>query len=203
MLMKRLLFTLCLVLTSASLSGADALTNEEIQRASDHLQKTSSAFLASTQGLSESQLSFKAAPTRWSVAEVSEHIASAEDFLMGMIQERVMKAPARTEEENLKEIDDFVLQAIADRTNKIQAPEPLIPTNRFGSSEASRDHFKASRAKTIAFLKETKDLREHAIDSPLGKKLDAYQWLLFISAHCERHTKQIEEVKADPNFPKA
>ncbi len=40
------------------------------------------------------------------------------------------------------------------------------------------------------------------MDTPLGRKLDAYQWVLLISAHCERHMKQIEEVKADPNFPK-
>ena len=36
-------------------------------------------------------------------------------------------------------------------------------------------HFKESRAKTIAFLKTTRDLRDlrgHAIDSPLGKQLD-------------------------------
>jgi hypothetical protein len=46
-------------------------------------------------------------------------------------------------------------------------------------------------------------LRDHAIDSPLGKKLDAYQWVLFISAHSERHTKQINEVKADAGFPKS
>jgi hypothetical protein len=200
--MKRLLFTLCLVLSSASLIRA-ADTSGDIQRAADHLQKTSAKFLASTAGLSATQLTFKSAPTRWSIAEVAEHIASAEDFLMSMVQDQVMKAPARTEEVNLKEIDDLVLLAIADRTNKIQAPEPLIPTNRFGSIEASRDRFKTSRARTIAFLKETNDLREHAVDSPLGKKLDAYQWLLFISAHSERHTKQIEEVKADPNFPKA
>ena len=58
------------------------------------------------------------------------------------------------------------------------------------------------RAKTVAFLNNTKDLRDHAIDSPLGKKLDGYEWVLFISAHTERHTKQIDEVKADPNFPK-
>jgi hypothetical protein len=148
-------------------------------------------------------VNFKAAPGRWSVAEVAEHIASAEDFLMGLVQGQVMKGEPRSEAVDLKEIDDFVLQAIADRTNKIQAPEPLAPTNRFGSMESSRDHFKESRAKTLAFLKLTPDLREHAIDSPLGKKLDAYQWLLFISAHCERHTKQIKEVKADANFPKA
>jgi len=40
------------------------------------------------------------------------------------------------------------------------------------------------------------------MDSPLGKQLDAYQWVLFIAAHSERHTKQIDEVKADPHFPK-
>ena len=28
------------------------------------------------------------------------------------------------------------------------------------------------------------------------------QWVLFVAAHSERHTKQINEVKADPNFPK-
>jgi hypothetical protein len=95
-----------------------------------------------------------------------------------------------------------VLKAIPDRTVKAQAPEPLKPTNRFGSPRASLKHFIDSRKKTIAFAKSTPDLRAHAIDSPLGKKLDAYEWILFIAAHSERHTKQILEVKADPNFPK-
>ena len=31
--------------------------------------------------------------------------------------------------------------------------------------------------------------------------MDGYQWLLLLSAHSGRHTEQIEEVKADPNFP--
>jgi hypothetical protein len=38
--------------------------------------------------------------------------------------------------------------------------------------------------------------------SPVGQPLDAYQWVLYLSAHSERHTKQILEVKADPSFPK-
>jgi hypothetical protein len=200
--MTRYILTLCLALFSAVSLAAQKLSAEEIKRASDHLKKTSAAFLASTKGLSDAQLNFKAGPTRWSVAEVAEHIAASEDFLMGMIQGQVMKAPARTEPANLKEIDDFILTAISDRTKKLQAPEPLQPANRFGSATASVNHFKESRAKTLAFLNDTKDLREHAADSPVGKKLDAYQWLLFISAHCERHTKQIAEVKADANFPK-
>jgi len=30
----------------------------------------------------------------------------------------------------------------------------------------------------------------------------AYEFVLLVAAHSERHTKQIEEVKADPKFPK-
>ncbi|MEO7597558.1 MAG: DinB family protein [Opitutus sp.] len=201
--MKHFLFAVCFVVAAASTALAQTLSPAELKRASEYLEKTSAAFIASTKGLSEAQLTFKTGPTRWSVAEVSEHIASAEDFIMGMVHEQVMKAPERTEPTNVKEIDDFVLQAIPDRSHKLQAPEPLVPANRFGTIKGSVDHFKESRAKTLAFLNETPDLREHAIDSPLGKKLDAYQWILFVSAHTERHTKQIEEVKADPNFPKS
>ncbi len=200
--MKRLIIALCLLASVNPLLRAQSLSADEIKRATDYLKQTRDGVLASTKGLSEAQWNFKPAPTRWSVAEVTEHIAAAEDFLMGMIQEQVMKAPARTEPTDLKAIDDFVLQAIPDRSKKVQAPEPLVPSNRFSNPKGSLKHFKESRAKTIKFLKETKDLRQHAIDSPLGKKLDAYQWVLFISAHSERHTKQINEVKADPGFPK-
>jgi hypothetical protein len=200
--MKRFILTLALGLLSLSWSHAQEVTTADLERARAHLNKTSAAFLASVDGLSDAQLNFKPGPTRWSVAEVSEHIAAAEDFLFGMIQGQVMAGPARSEPVNLKEIDDLVLTAISDRTNKAQAPEPLVPTKRFGSVAGSTGQFKTSRAKTLAFLNNTKDLRAHAIDSPLGKKLDAYQWILFISAHTERHTKQINEVKADPGFPK-
>ena len=52
-------------------------------------------------------------------------------------------------------------------------------------------------------MKTTPDLRAHVTDqNPLGMPLDAYEFLLLISAHSERHTKQILEVEADPNYPK-
>ena len=36
----------------------------------------------------------------------------------------------------------------------------------------------------------------------MGVKLDGYEWILLIAGHSERHTKQMLEVKANPNFPK-
>jgi hypothetical protein len=46
------------------------------------------------------------------------------------------------------------------------------------------------------------DLRGHFFDHPVLKTLDTYQWILLLSAHSQRHTAQLNEVKANPNFPK-
>jgi hypothetical protein len=200
--MNRLLIALCLVGFVSPIFGAHALTAEELSRAVNYAEKTRDGVFAATRGLSPAQWNFKSAPDRWSIAEVTEHLAATEAFLMDHVRNKVMAAPGRAEETDVKALDDLVVQAISDRSKKLKAPEPLVPINRFNTPKDSLQQFTDRRAKTIAFLKETKDLRDHALDSPLGKKLDAYQWLLFIAAHSERHTKQMLEVKADPNFPK-
>jgi hypothetical protein len=94
---------------------------------------------------------------------------------------------------------------IPDRTKKAQAPEPLQPTTtaKLGGQAETIAAFKDRRTKTIDYATSTKDnLRGQVGDSPIGP-LDAYQWLVFMAAHSERHLAQIKEVKADPKFPKA
>jgi hypothetical protein len=164
------------------------------------LESSKKGVLAATKGLSPAQWNFKPAPDKWSISESMEHIAAAEDFIRGSITENVMKAPAAPDRDIAK-IDAGILANVPDRTNKVQAPEPLKPTNRFGSPEAAIKHFVESRAKTEEYLKNTADLRGHAVDSPVGGKWDAYEFILLIGAHSERHTKQIEEVKASPGYP--
>ncbi len=197
---KRYLACIALALTLAT--SALAQTQAEKDKALKYLESTKQGVIDATKGLSAAQWNFKSAPDRWSVAEVMEHIAAAEDFIRGNITEKVMQAPARSAAEDVKALDDMVVAKIPDRSVKAQAPEPLKPTNRFGSPDAALKHFLESRQTTEAFLTSHNDLRDHAADSPLGKKLDAYEWVLFLTAHSERHTKQILEVKADPNFPK-
>ena len=119
-----------LLMAGAASASAQEVTQAEKDSALKYLETTKKGVLEATKGLSEAQWNFKAGPDRWSVAQVMEHIAAAEDF-----------------------------------------------------------------------LKSTTGLRDHVMDSPLGK-LDGYQFVLLIAAHSERHTKQINEVKADPNFPK-
>ena len=201
--MKRFLTVATVFLCVATSALSQTLTAADRERGMQYLESTRQAVLDATAGLSEAQWNFKPGPDRWSVAEVVEHIAAAEDFLMAMVTNQVMKGPARPAGDDVKAIDDLVVAKIPDRSKKAQAPEPIRPTNRYGSPQASLKHFSDARAQTEAFLKTHDDLREHAIDSPMGKKLDGYEWVLFVAGHSERHTKQINEVKADPNFPKS
>jgi hypothetical protein len=185
------------------LSGVEAqtLSQADLDRGLQYLETTKKNIVEATRGLSDAQWNFKPSPFRWSMAQAMEHIALSEDLLREMVEDQIKKA-APAPDRDLKKTDDMVLEVIPDRSKKFQAPEQLRPTNHFGSPEAALKHFLESRAKTVELLKNTPDLRAHAVDSGLFKKLDAYQRILFIGAHSERHTKQMIEVKADPKFPK-
>jgi DinB superfamily len=190
-----------LACSAATSLRAQEVSQADKDRAIQYLEKTKQGVIDATKGLSDAQWNFKAGPDRWSIAQCMEHIAAAEDYIRGIVVEKVMAAPA-VPGRDLKKTDDAVVATIPDRSQKAQAPEPLVPTNRFGSPDASLKHFLESRETTEDFLKTTPGLRDHAVDSPMGTKLDGYQFILLIAAHSERHTKQILEVKADPNYPK-
>ena len=77
-----------------------------------------------------------------------------------------------------------------------------MPTSRWSQSQIP-GVFTESRDKTIEFIRTTQeDLRSHTLPHPVMKTLDAYQWVLLLSAHSQRHTAQIDEVKSHANFPK-
>ena len=191
----------CALLFLGVAGFGQALTQADRERGMAYLQQTRDGVAAATKGLSESQMKFKPAADRWSVAETLEHITLVEDLVFQNVTNKVMQAPAGAADRDTAKIDAMVLAMIPDRSHKAQAPPPAVPTGRWTPAE-TLDHFLKSRAKTMEFLQSTPDLREHVADSPLKQPLDAYEWLLFMGAHSERHTKQILEVKADRAFPK-
>src|SRR5256886_2260299 len=158
------LFALRLMAGTAAVS-AQEVTQAEKDKALQYLETTKKNVLEATKGLSEAQWNFKPAPDRWSVAQVMEHIAAAEDFIRGMVKEKIMMAPAGEPGRDVKKTDETVLAMVPDRTNKVQAPEPLVPTNRFGSPEASIKHFAESPATTEDFLKNATGFRDPLTDS--------------------------------------
>jgi hypothetical protein len=198
--MRKIALVLMLSLAPAMAAG---LPDAERRVLTDHLAKSSQEFLSSVHGLTPEQWTYKAGPDRWSIADCAEHIALSEDFLRGLIANKVLTSePSPERIEARKPLDEKVLAMIVDRSFKAQAPEPLKPSNKFNSPQGAVDHFKQSRAETAALAASRDDLREHAGENPVFKELDAYQWLLFLSGHTLRHTAQIQEVKDSPGFPK-
>jgi len=102
----------------------------------------------------------------------------------------------------VEEEEDVLTYQKKNQPNKIKTQKPFEPTGKFGSHEATLETFEAKRSANIEFVKNTEDdLRNRVQQLPFGT-VDAYQIILFMAAHTERHVRQIEEIINNENFPK-
>lgn len=198
---KVIVSALGLFITTLAFAADAPLAASEKDALISQLKRTEAKFLKAVEGLSEAQWNYKPAPDRWSIAECAEHITASEPMLRGYIAD-AMKSTLAEDVRGTAKQDEKILTAIVDRSQKFKAPEPLIPTNRFGTPAAAIAAFQKERAETIALASSDVDLRAHGAKHFALGPLDAYGWFLFQSGHSERHTLQIEEVKNDPGFPK-
>ena len=196
-----LLCILPVLFSSFTLVNKTELTEAERKFAVDHLTKTKNDLLNAVQGLSEAQLNFKTAPDRWSVLECVQHITLSSAGIFGF-EQQTLKAP---NDSNFKPTvtDEQFIGMIQDRSHKAQAAEPFKPVNApYKTLDETLKAFTGARDSLITYVQTTnEDLRGHIAQLPFAK-VDAYQIILLISAHTNRHTQQLNEVKADANFPK-
>ncbi|MCX6589798.1 MAG: DinB family protein [Acidobacteria bacterium] len=187
--------------------GAETLSQGERDRAMSHLHATRKLFVDATANLSEAQWKFKPGPDRWSVAECAEHLTESETFLRGLLTGTIEKAAVDEAKREARRKDREAMDAkvavmISDRSQKAQAPEPLRPMGKLGGQPQVIDLFRQRRDETIAMVEQTKaDLRGRYFGMGPGMEMDLYQMLFMISAHTERHVKQMREVMAAPGFP--
>jgi hypothetical protein len=201
--MRKLLLFLPLALIMSFSVADSTLTKKERRFAKDHLKETKKDLLKTVDGLSAAQLSFRTDSTRWSVEDCVKHIAMAEMGLWKAVADGLSQPANPEKRSEIKMTDEQLVKGIQDRSAKFQAPEPFQPKNTpFKSMDEALNSFKENRNKLISYIDDTQeDMRNHVINFPVGV-MDAYQLVLLISAHSNRHTQQIKEVMADPNFPK-
>lgn len=200
---------LTLLLAVAVLSGITAFRPVQKNSQEDRtllitqLQQTRDNLLKDVQGLTDAQLEYKPAPDRWSVIECVEHISLVEKAITDGEQHLVQQPANPERKKDIKTTDELILKNVEDRSHKVKAPEYGIPKHDYSSDAEMIRKFTEQRDKLIDYVTNTKDdLREHIMDHPALGPIDAYQLLLLDAAHTNRHTQQLEEVKADPGFPK-
>lgn len=188
------LFSLSFVLKNIT------ITEEERKNAIAYFKETQKALADELKGLSENQLNWKPADSVWSAAGCTEHIALSEKNIFDWYS-GIMKAPATPEKRSeLKLTDDMIKAMLTNRSFKAKTREGFFPTGQ--PTAQSLAQFNERREALIKYMSETQeDLRNHITQTPVGA-LDGYQLLLFLSAHTKRHTLQIAELKAHPDFPK-
>lgn len=198
---KVLFFAFCFLFLSSLFS--QSLTKKERKEALKFIKWTTTELKNSVRGLSPAQLNFKPGPESWSPLECLYHIAYSEDAL-GKALEVALKAPADAETKaSLKTTDIQIKNNIMDRSSKFKTATAFEPLNTgFKNFESAMFAFDVKRAMLVALVKNSEiDFRNHIVVRTFGK-MDAYQFVLFIAGHTNRHTQQINEAKAIAGYPK-
>jgi hypothetical protein len=203
--MKKICLLLAVATFSAFIAPGPALktVKEDKTLLITELQQSRDNLLKDIQGLTDAQLEYKPAADRWSVIECVEHITLIEKAISEGEQHLVQQPANPEKRKEIKTTDEQIIKNVEDRSHKVKAPEFGVPKHSYSSNAEAIKNFTDQRNKLIEYVTNTNDdMRNHVMDHPVLGPIDAYQLLLLDAAHTTRHTKQLEEVKADPGFPK-
>jgi len=196
--MKFILAAIGAIAISSHLLMAGSLTQRDRDNLVSHLQMTESWLIDEVSGLSAAQLQFRMAPDRWTIAEVVQHLVIAEPTYWQLLKHGMKHPPERLEKQAT---DADVLWYGVNRVRHEKTEPYKDPKGQKVDVHQGLDSFRKLHGMMLEYARTTdEDLRGHAV-TEWG--VDAYQCLLEISTHTQRHILQIREIKADSGFPKA
>ncbi len=166
-------------------------------------QNATDRFAASLSGLTEAQAGFKPAPEQWSIAEIVEHVSIVSNGFL-RITYKLLKGAEATGKAAKPDLDlgPTALDAEGNQPPKFQAPEHVRPTGTLSVADAL-----AGMQQTLLGFQEIRprleavDLSDQVFPHPAFGPLNAYQWLILLGEHTDRHRDQIESVKESRQFP--
>lgn len=198
--MKKLSILLLLTVYAPMVIG-QSISQDERTKLVEHLNQSQEELFATVKGLTTEQLNFKADADSWSIAECVEHIAITENTIFGLVETALEVEADPSGRSKVQMTDEQILGLIRSRENKVKTRPDAEPENRFVDYSGSLKTFKKRRKAHLSYVKKTDDdLRNRYCQFPFGT-IDAYQTILFLSGHVQRHTDQIKEVMAANNFP--
>lgn len=172
------------------------ISEAERSFALNHLSASRDLFVNTIRDLSEGEWYLRPGAGEWTPAECAEHIFQTEIYYFDPILKQMLASPAAPEK--MPEVvgkGEAAMAAMEGRTFKVKGqPWEEIPDKRVDKDALIRD-FLSKRNEIIEFLKTADDeFKVHVGPVPGMGDLDAYQFILYISAHTNRHTGQIQDV---------
>ncbi len=164
------------------------------------LDQTSKNLLAAIGELSDQQLNYKVNPHMWSIHECVEHIVITEIAVYRILMQHDSAGSGSSSE--IERIGKAKMEKLlSDRSIKTDAPDDVKPIGRFSSLDELRDKFISNRKRIVDELKDNRIVFDsRMIVHPVLGEMTKKDWLHFMIHHCERHGKQIEEIKSFIQF---
>jgi hypothetical protein len=177
------------------------MTPAERESALKGLDDSRQRLLGAVRGLSREQLEYRPSADRWSVAECVEHIILVETYVLEELEGLVKQTPDSSRRSDWEGRDVPLVKRVAARVNRLRAPEGFRPNGRWPIEKLAPE-FEAARARSREFVASLEgDLRSRLYLHPALGEIDAYQCILLIAGHCDRHRAQSEEVMWTSGFP--
>ncbi len=158
----------------------------------ENLDTTRDRLLKEIGTLSFETLNKKPDSDTWSIAQVCHHLYLTESVFTQAIIYGHNKV-------NGKKAEARPIQVIADRNQKIQAIEIVIPGDGPWELEQIEEQLNRSRTLFLEFYNQLEDksaLAEKSTKHPLFGYMPLNQWVDLIYLHEERHIEQIQELKS-------
>ena len=179
------------------------LTDVDRARAVQLLERTRDELAGAVEDLSAAQWNYQPTLDRWSIGLIVEHLGIVEQRLFGQVERALARLPNVRWASETTGKDQLVEKMLTDRGTPRQAPDGVVPTGAVDRTTALQ-RFRERRATTIAFAETTREpLKAHTLDHHRAAygTLNAYQWLIYIPFHLQRHLAQIDEIKGTPGYP--
>jgi len=175
------------------------LTASRPRSGREYLEQTRDGVIAATKDLSEAQWKFKLPRTngRGRNRSNTSHLPRT-TFLE---PRRTQKSgPAGATRSHFAKIDAMILQMTPDRSEKRQAPPPLVPTGRWTPAE-TLDHFPEKPSANDRILEDPTGSSRATLATVLSAPWTPTNGLIFLG-RTRTHHQQMLELKASPDFPK-
>lgn len=203
--MRRFFLSFLVILFSMQLSAQEAAIWTESDRAFllAHLNDSKEALIKEIKGLSDAQWDFREEPGRWSIREITEHIAFWELILQREISVGLNIGPledwkSMTQEDSV--FIGFIYEEKKHLSNDYTWPFTFSQPLGKNTGDNNVAWFLKMRNEAIEYLKTAKeDLRKYFVAS---KSSNIHQRFITTYGHCDRHVRQIQKVKQHPRFPR-
>ena len=161
------------------------------------LREATERFLVEAALATEGQWLFRPARSRWSMADVTEHVVISNRNICRLLSRRLLESPLGG---RAVDVTDAEIPYLFYRGD--EPPDVAAPTGALTDRKAAAEALAASAQSILAWAGGvTLDLRTVGVAHPAFGLLDGIQWLLFTGAHVERHRAQLVGLRRHRDRP--